>query len=396
MMKVYLKALLFFLPVHIQAQQLINNQQQAQFITQFNFKQYSGGVMIVQATINNIADTLNFILDTGSGGISLDSTTCQKYKILQRITDTVITGMGVAHKVSFAFNQTLHFPGLDVANLNCHINNYEVLTSVYGEKIDGIIGYSFLSRYVVKINADSNNIQVYTNGNIKYPKNGYTLYPAFATIPIISVSVKDRATINSTFFFDTGAGLCFLMSEKFAKDSSVLLTKRTPILTQGEGMGGRLQMKLTVVKKLKVGKYVFRNVPTFIFDDEYNVTAYPYVGGLLGNDILRRFNIILNYAQHQINIKPNSRFLDAFDYAYTGMSMYYIDGKIYVGEVVVGSPAYKAGLQADDIIIGVGANFSNNIMQYKTMLQSANTKIKILVARKGKLELLVIKPISIF
>jgi Aspartyl protease len=396
MMKVYLKALLFFLPVYIQAQQLINNQQQAPFITQFGFKQYSGGVMIVQATINNIADTLNFILDTGSGGISLDSTTCEKYKIPHRITDTVITGMGVAHKVPFAFNQTLHFPGLDVANLNCHINNYEVLTSVYGEKIDGIIGYSFLSRYVVKINADSNIIQVFSIGNIKYPKNSYTLHPAFTTLPIIGLNVTDRATIGSSFFFDTGAGLCFLMSEKFAKDSNVLLIKRTPIVTQGEGMGGRLQMKLTVVKKVKVGKYAFKNVPSYIFDDEYNVTDYPFVGGLLGNDILRRFNIVLNYAQQEINIKPNSHYFDAFDYAYTGMSMYYIEGKIYVGNVVIGSPAYKAGLMADDIIVGVGTNFSNNIMQYKTMLQTANTKMNVLINRKEKLEFLIIKPISIY
>lgn len=395
MMKFYLKVLLLFFTVNLQAQPFTGNEPPG-FITQFGFKQYSGGVMIVQATINNITDTLNFILDTGSGGISLDSTTCQKYKLPLQTTDTVITGMGLAHKVAFVFNQTLHFPGLEVANLNCHINNYEVLTSVYGEKIDGIIGYSFLSRYIVKINADSNIIQVFSTGHIKYPNNSYTLHPAFTTLPIVTLKVTDRATTGSSFFFDTGAGLCFLMSEKYAKDSNILLLKRTPILTQGEGMGGRLKMKLTVVKKLKLGKYTFKNVPTYIFEDEYNVTNYPFVAGLLGNDILRRFNIVLNYAQQEINIKPNSHYFDAFDYAYTGMSMYYIDGKIYVGDVVLGSPAYKAGLMADDIIVGVGTNFSNNIMQYKTMLQTANSKINVLVTRKEKLELLVIKPINIF
>lgn len=395
MIKFYLKVLMIVLPVFMQAQQFIGNPS-ANFITQFGFKQYSGGVIIVQATINNIADTLNFILDTGSGGMSLDSTTCQKYNLPQRITDTVITGLGLEHKVSFAFNQTLHFPGLMVTNVNCHINNYDVLTSVYGEKIDGIIGYSFLSRYIVKINADSNIIQVFSNGNIKYPNNSHTLHPAFTKLPIIGLKVTDRVTTSSSFFFDTGAGLCFLMSEKFAKDSNILLAKRTPIITQGEGMGGRLQMKLTVVKKIKLGKYVFKNVPTYIFDDEYNVTDYPFIGGLLGNDILRRFNIILNYAQQEINIKPNSHYFDAFDYAYTGMSMYYIDGKIYVGDVVAGSPAYKAGFVADDIIVGIGNNFTNNIMQYKTMLQSANTTIKVLITRNGKLESLVIKPIGIF
>ena len=56
------------------------------------------------------------------------------------------------------------------------------------------------------------------------------------------------------------------------------------LYTQAEGMGGRLQMRLTVVKMVQVGNYKFRNVPTYIYEDEYNVTSYPFVGGLLGND----------------------------------------------------------------------------------------------------------------
>ncbi|MEI9955300.1 MAG: hypothetical protein WDM90_03105 [Ferruginibacter sp.] len=51
----------------------------------------------------------------------------------------------------FVFDETLHLPGLDVEHLNFHVNNYDVLTSVYGEKVDGIIGYSFFSRYIVAL-----------------------------------------------------------------------------------------------------------------------------------------------------------------------------------------------------------------------------------------------------
>jgi len=38
----------------------------AKFITRFPFKQLTGGVMLIKATLNNIADTLNFILDTAA------------------------------------------------------------------------------------------------------------------------------------------------------------------------------------------------------------------------------------------------------------------------------------------------------------------------------------------
>jgi len=396
MRKVFLIFLSLFLGATASAQEILTPQLQARFVTHFPFKQYSGGVMIVRALLTGVPDTLNFILDTGSGGISLDSATCATYGLQPRYSDTIVTGMGSAHKAKFIYNQTLNLPGLTLDKLDFHVNDYEVLSSVYGEKIDGIIGYSFLRRFIVKINFDSLQIEVYRPGEIKYPRGGTLLRPAFTTLPIQNLTVKDRRKINFNFYFDTGAGLCFLMSENFAGDSSVLLSKRKPVITQAEGMGGRLEMKVTVVKMLQVGHYKFRNVPTYIFSDDYNVTSYPYVGGLLGNDLLRRFNMIINYPQREIHLLPNGHFNDPFDYAYTGMAMYFIDGKILVEDVAKGSPAEKAGVKVNDLIIAVGNNFTNNIMQYKTILQNANVKTKIIVSRNGQLLDLTIKPKSIF
>ena len=37
---------------------------------------------------------------------------------------------------------------------------------------------------------------------------------------------------------------------------------------------------------VQIGHFRFRNVPTYIYNDEFNVTSYPFVGGLLGNDLL--------------------------------------------------------------------------------------------------------------
>ena len=49
---------------------------------------------------------------------------------------------------------------------------------------------------------------------------------------------------------------------------------------EAEGVGGKIDMHLTVIKEIKLGPYRFRNVPIYIFDDTYNVTSYPYLGGL--------------------------------------------------------------------------------------------------------------------
>ncbi|HEU5366653.1 MAG TPA: aspartyl protease family protein, partial [Hanamia sp.] len=268
-----------------------------------------------------------------------------------------------------------------IDSLDFYINNYEVLSSVYGMRIDGIIGYSFLSRYIVKINFDSLKISIFQPGFLRYPEHGFLLRPQFRGLPIIPLRIKDSKTINSKYFFDTGAGLCFLLSKQFKDDSSVLLKKRKPLPIEVQGLGGKRRMQLTVIKELQIGSYKFRKVPTYILDDEFNVLSYPSLGGLIGNDILRRFNLIINYPQREIHLLPNSHFRDPFDYSYTGMTLYNVDGTIIIDDIIKGSPADKSGLKDDDIIMSINNNFSGDLETYKNILQKPGTKIDVLVMR---------------
>lgn len=394
MRKYYFVILLLFALATGQAQELFP-QKEATLITRFPFKQFSGGVMVLAARFGNVPDTLNFILDTGSGGISLDSATCAEFNIPLTPTDTSITGIGGVRKVSFVFDQTLSLPGLTVKHLNFHVNNYEVLSSVYGEKVDGIIGYSFLSRYIIKVNFDSSMIEVYSPGQMAYPKNGTLLHPAFTNLPIQWLNIRDKNKLGFNFYLDTGAGLCLLLSEKFAKDSLILLKRRKPVVTQAEGMGGKLQMRLTLIKEVKIGPYKFRSVPTYLYKDDYNVTSYPFTGGLLGNDLLRRFNMIFNYPNREIHLSPNSHFEESFDYAYTGLGMYYIEGKIIIEDVIAGSPADKAHFKVNDEVLAVNRNFSLNLQTYKSILQKPFESVKVLIKRDSILKELTINTVSI-
>ena len=282
-------------------------------ITAVPFTQLTGGIVILRARLDSFPDTLNFILDTGSSGISLDSSTVDYLGLVPTPTDRTIRGIAGIKKVSFLYDRQLHLPGLTIDNLNFHINDYEILTAVYGERIDGIIGYSVFSRYIMKMDYDSMKVTFFTKGTFRYPRGGYLLKPAISQLVTQPLRVKDERTIYSRFLYDMGAGLCLLLSRDFVEDSAIISNKRKRWVKEGEGLGGKIDMELTVMKEVRVGPYKFRNVPIFIFDDEFNVTSYPYMGGLLGNDILRRFNVILNYAKGDIYITPNTHFNDVID-----------------------------------------------------------------------------------
>lgn len=338
---------------------------------------------------------LTFILDTGSGGISLDSATCALLHIKPTQTDTMITGIGGKKRVSYIFNQTLHVGDLRADSLNFYINDYSELTSVYGEKIDGIIGYSFFNRYIIKVDFDTALIRIYRPGKMIYPGGGTVLTPQFNYLPIQDVYVKDNRKMRFPFYMDSGAGLSLLLSTRFEKDSSIILSRRKRVLIQTEGLGGKNTMQLTVVKQLRLGPYRFLDVPTYIYEDSMNITEYPFTGGLLGNDIMRRFNITYNYPAREIYIVPNSHFNDDFDYAYTGITLYNVNEGVFIENIIPGSPAAIAGLREDDEIIGISKNFSGKIQQYVNLLQKAKEKVDVIIKRNKQFEMISIEPESI-
>ena len=259
------------------------------------FKSYKGGIIVIEATIDTISQPLNFILDTGSSGISLDSATCREFNIPTRVTDTIVSGIAGTRKVSYVFNQKLKTGNLVTDSMNFYVNDYGILTSAYGEKIDGIIGYSFLSRYIVEINFDSLFIKIYTPGKFKYDEAGTILKPNFNRLVTTKLEIKDKEKTEENLYFDTGAGLCLLLTERFVKDKNFLFYRRRPVTTQVQGLGGKRSMRITVIKRLKIGPYYFKNVPTNLYEDYDNAIFSSYTVGLLGNDIMRRFNMVLNY-----------------------------------------------------------------------------------------------------
>lgn len=368
----------------------------SRLLTRISFTQLTGGVVILKAQLDDFPDTLHFILDTGSSGISLDSATVAYFKLVPEASDRTIRGIAGIKKVGFLYNRKLRFPNLTVDSLNFHVNDYSVLTSVYGEQIDGIIGYSLLNRYIVKIDYDSLKIDICSKGTIKYPRGGYLFKPILSTLPVQVARIKDETQHQSRFLHDIGAGVCLMLSQDFVDDSTLLQKKRRLWPKDGEGIGGKIRMNLTLVKELKLGPYRFRNIPTYIFEDAFNVTSYPYLGGLIGNDILRRFNVIFNYPKRDIHMVPNSHFRDPFDYSYSGIELYYINGQIEMGSVAEGSPAEIAGIKEGDVVVAVNNDFSQNFNKYKTALLAPNARVKLILRRNGELVQAEMKVKSIF
>jgi hypothetical protein len=368
---------------------------QKNLLAKIPFKVYYGGVIVIEARIDTISQPLNFIFDTGSSGISLDSSTCKEFNLTTTPTDTLVTGIAGTRKVSYLFNKNLTVGNLVTDSLNFFVNDYTILNSVYGDKIDGIIGYSFLSKYVFDINFDSLHIKIYKPGNYKYPNGGTFVNTFFSRLMRTPLVVKDKEKSEDLFYIDSGAGLCLLLTEDYVKDKNFLLPRRKPVISYVQGLGGKKGLRLTVVKRLQIGPYAFRNVPTNLYSDDDKITFNKNTVGLIGNDILRRFNMVLNYGKQEFFIKPNNNYTDPFDYAYTGLTLYKFGEKVIVDDIVPGSPAAKAGLINGDEVLSVGLNFSGDVQTYEKLLQKTYESTKIFISRNSKVFFVSITPTSI-
>lgn len=328
--------------------------------------------------------------------MSLDSLTAERLKLIPHGSSAFIHGVGGICPQRLIDTQSLHLGSITIDSLSMQVCNYDLLSSIYGEKIDGIIGYSFFSRYLVRVDYDSQKMEIYTRGPVVYPKGGFLLRPRLYGLPMLEGQMMDARAIRSRFYFDTGAGLCLLFSSSFTSDSAVFSPKRKkPVHIQGAGLGGKMRMQLTTLKNFSLGPFQFRQIPTYVFEDAYDVTSYPQLAGLIGNDLLRRFNLILNYDRSEIYILPNEAFDQPFDYSYSGVSIALIDGKIVVTDVMPESPAEKAGFREGDMVLAVNGDTKQDLQVYQGLLRTIGPRVKVLVQREGGAAMLSLKVTSI-
>jgi len=389
-----LSAIISLLPFIVHAQQKGLNIR-GKKLAVADFRQLDGGVPLIWCQLEGFDDTLSFVLDSGSSGVSLDSTFCAQYGLVAAPTEKTVSGISGSSNVKLITNKRLDLFGLMTSPMNFHQYDYSALSSVYGERIDGVLGYPFFGQYILYLDYDALKISFYANGPVVYPKSGLLLKPKINPLPLQTLTIKDRKAGKMPFFMDSGAGLAMLFSEQYAKDSGLLDSRRKIFYTRAEGLGGSKKMRLTVLNEMRLGKYRFREVPLYVFDDDQNVTRYPYSGGLIGNDILKRFNTLFNYASHEIYLTPNTHFEETFDYGYSGVTLHLIQDKIVVEDVVPSSPADRAGFNRGDEIISINNLFSGNLRQYKAMLQTPDQWLKVIVRREEQLKVLTMIPQNI-
>lgn len=363
----------------------------------FEFK-FINNLIIVPVIIND-SDTMHFILDTGLSTSIMTEISWGDTLMLNYTRQVKLNGLGQGEPVDalHSYGNNFNISGIQGANQDLYVllQNVFNLSAIFGTKVHGLIGYNMFKNFIVDINYDRKVITFHNPAKYKpdrFQKRGTTL-PLIIhhTKPYIYgvITLRDGTEIPVKLLLDTGASHALWIDVK--SDKSISYPKKTAEVFLGKGLNGDIYGKIGRMHQFTIGDYTF-NQPIVAFPD--SLSAGDAIGrdnrnGSLGSEILRRFNVIIDYPNSQVTLSPNRQYRSEFKLNRSGIDIeaplpgfpYYI-----ISNIRKGSPADKAGLRKGDEIKSI--NGKNTIAMnindmYEFFQKKPGYRIKLNLVREG-------------
>ena len=275
-----------------------------------------GSHLLVKVQTNQ-SDSLNFIFDSGATNISIDSLTAERAGVSKENRETVsVGGSGGTQHYKMALHQNLKLGNIAINDVNMVLINFKSLSEATGVKLDGIIGYEVLNKYITKLDFEQKKISFYdqiksvdTTGytGIPFEFNKDILIPRFP----VSITLANGETFTGRVMFDTGNAFTLIVSTPFSKYHNFNSKLGETSMQLGRGLNATTQDQLATINSMSFNGFNFGKMGIRL---TINDQAEPKDGylGILGMEVIRRFHVILDYQQKKIYLKPNLAYRDAF------------------------------------------------------------------------------------
>jgi FKBP-type peptidyl-prolyl cis-trans isomerase len=279
--------------------------------------EFDGTHLYIKVRVNE-SDTLHFVFDTGStGGATIDSSAAGKAGIGKENLQTVsIAGNGGVQSYNMALNQTLKLGNIEFKNINIVLANFASLSASSGARIDGIAGDDILDKYVTELDFDHKALSLYKD--IKFlDTTGYTPIPFEFSKNIhiprfpISITLANGETFTGMVMFDTGNSLSLIVSTPFSKFHDFNSKLGETYISRGRGFSAETQEQVAVIKSMSFNGFHFGKMSVRLTVNDKATPADGYLG-ILGIEVIKHFNVILDYSHKMIYLKPNKNYNSTF------------------------------------------------------------------------------------
>jgi predicted aspartyl protease len=244
-----------------------------------------------------------FLLDSGSASTVLSKSLADKLGI-----DVIgnIPARGVGGFGEMGFGQ---IDSLSIGSLSWHLNRIMVydFSSFTGSRLgilDGILGYDFFARFPMLIDFGDDNIVLFSPFRSDLPRLDESVgADIYLQIPVIEASLNGYPV---RFALDLGAemGVVLQGHSRWYREMADEFD-RIAAETEIQGVGGILTVKTASLDSLRIGNIRIDNPKVMVTaaDDPAAIPFPDYIEGFLGIEILKEFNLLINYPEGKISFE---------------------------------------------------------------------------------------------
>jgi hypothetical protein len=301
---------------------------------------------------------------------------------LETYGKTTATGGGGAADYSYARGATFELPGVELRNQHVSILDQSGIERAYGMIMGGILGYDFISRFVMEIDYEKKLVTLYDPAKWEYKGSGVVVpitidYGIPHADAIISVPGKDAVPAN--IIIDFGAAETMTLTSPFVKANNLVsLAGTNASVNKMSGLENQWFSQSNVrgrISRLVMGGLVVDSFPANFSVNTKGAYASTSFSGTVGEGIYHRYHTFLDYTRNRIIFEPTAEASKPFPERRTYGITLLASGADYhtytVTGVRAGSPAENDGFQKGDIIAGLDSLSSSQFTLGELRVQIA-------------------------
>lgn len=237
-----------------------------------------------------------FILDSGAGGMAIDTKTAESLGA-KRFGELNVGGVGGVVQSGYFNLKDFNIGPATVASLNFIDIDLSAIGNIFGVKLAGIVGYDFFRRAVVEVDVTDGRVAVFSPhsyGNAAAKWDALILDGRHPT-----VLAEFEGGKSGRFRLDTGADGTVTFNTPTVERFNMLEGRKVSDYTVA-GVGGSLVVKRGRLEYFKIGERRFEDLDSTFATDKKGIFNEDFLAGNIGQGLLEPFRVVLDYANERM------------------------------------------------------------------------------------------------
>lgn len=292
-----------FLPLHILAQAVNPSP-----VGEIPFTLDNDNRIYVTAFANG-SDSLRFVVDTGASTTVLNTRSLKLRGLIHEQEKAENIGTTGSSQITISHDNHIKVGTVEYARATC-------ANIPFGpaDQWDGVLGLNALRAFNIEINYDDRTIYVYSKKNSMEADSSYVVLPFKYKhdVPFITLPVKIQGKVYwLSLEVDTGSDRVIDLATRFVANNNLLATAKpfaTSHITSSDGGSGEL--KNVFFDEVTIGRYILPRVAGALSTingtgNTGGMSTMDDIDGIMGNNFLKRFNMLIDFKRNIIYLKPN-------------------------------------------------------------------------------------------